>query len=150
MDGRPLTIAHQFLALGSNPVCPGSGELKRERLVWRYPVRPSALSRSYDARIEYRQGGRPAVYVDRPDLHDLAEGRPLPHVYSDFPPKLCLYLPGAFEWSRQDRLDLTMVPWTALWLFYFEEWLWSDEWKGGGMHPGDLQASRIARRERDL
>jgi hypothetical protein len=35
-----------------------------------------------------------------------------------------------------------------LWLFYFEEWLWSDDWKGGGMHPGDLEALRIARRER--
>jgi hypothetical protein len=33
------------------------------------------------------------------------------------------------------RLDLTVVPWTALWLFYFEEWLASDDWKGGGMHP---------------
>jgi hypothetical protein len=27
------------------------------------------------------------------------------------------------------------VPWTALWLFYFEEWLTSDDWKGGGIHP---------------
>jgi len=80
-------------------------------------------------------------------LHLLAEGRDLPHVYSSHPPELCLYLPGAFEWSRQDRLDLTIVPWTALWLFYFEEWLWSDDWKGGGMHTNDLEAIRIARRE---
>ena len=29
----------------------------------------------------------------------------------------------------------TIVPWTILWLFYFEEWLMSDEWKGGGVHP---------------
>ncbi len=35
------------------------------------------------------------------------------------------------------RLDQTIVPWTALWLFYFEEWLESNEWKGGGEHPGD-------------
>ena len=34
------------------------------------------------------------------------------------------------------RIDQTIVPWTALWLFYFEEWLFSDEWKGGGEHPG--------------
>jgi hypothetical protein len=33
------------------------------------------------------------------------------------------------------RLDRTIVPWIALWLFYFEEWLASDDWKGGGMHP---------------
>jgi hypothetical protein len=30
------------------------------------------------------------------------------------------------------------VPWTALWLFYFEEWLVSNEWKGGGEHPGGV------------
>lgn len=33
------------------------------------------------------------------------------------------------------RLDQTIVPWTMLWLFYFEEWLASGDWKGGGMHP---------------
>jgi hypothetical protein len=33
------------------------------------------------------------------------------------------------------RLDHTIVPWTALWLFYFEEWLISNDWKGGGVHP---------------
>lgn len=29
------------------------------------------------------------------------------------------------------------LPWTHLWLVYFEEWLSSDDWKGGGRHPGD-------------
>ena len=33
------------------------------------------------------------------------------------------------------RLDQTIVPWAILWLFYFEEWLISNEWKGGGLHP---------------
>ena len=33
------------------------------------------------------------------------------------------------------RIDQTIVPWTILWLFYFEEWLDSNEWKGGGVHP---------------
>jgi len=121
--------------------------LRREHLSWRFDVQPSALSRTYGARIEYGQGHPPRIFIDAPDLHLLAEGRDLPHVYSDHPPRLCLYLPGAFEWNRSHRLDLTIVPWTALWLFYFEEWLWSDEWKGGGMHVDDLEAVRIAKRE---
>lgn len=149
MDRRRLTIAQQHLALGSNPICAGEGELRRERLTWRFPARPSPLSRSYDIRIEYGQNGPPDVFVDAPDLHSLADGRKLPHVYSDAPPELCLYLPGAFEWNRGQRLDLTVVPWSALWLFYFEEWLWSDDWKGGGMHPGDLAGGRMARRQLD-
>ena len=53
------------------------------------------------------------------------------------PPRLCLYLPGKGEWTPAMRLDQTMVPWAILWLFYFEEWLGSNEWKGGGLHPGD-------------
>jgi len=147
MRPRSLTVAQQFLALKSNPICPGMGELRREHLSWRFDVQPSVLSRTYGARIEYCQSDPPRIFIDEPDLHLLAKGRELPHTYSDHPPRLCLYLPGAFEWSRSHRLDLTIVPWTALWLFYFEEWLWSNDWKGGGMHPGDLEATRIGRRE---
>ena len=33
----------------------------------------------------------------------------------------------------------------ALWLFYFEEWLASDDWKGGGMHPRDADDDRRGR-----
>lgn len=147
MKRRNLTISQQFFALRTSPLCVGAGKLHRERLVWCFDARPSSFGRSYGARIELAQSGPPKVYVISPDLHNLAEGRRLPHVYSDDPPRLCLYLPGAFEWNRSHRLDLTVVPWAALWLFYFEEWLWSGDWKGGGMHPGDLEASRIARRE---
>jgi hypothetical protein len=45
------------------------------------------------------------------------------------------------------RIDNTIVPWAILWLFYFEEWLSSDEWKGGGEHPleSDLPGKRRKR-----
>lgn len=26
----------------------------------------------------------------------------------------------------------TILPWTDLWLFHFEEWMWSNRWKGAG------------------
>lgn len=29
----------------------------------------------------------------------------------------------------------TIVSWTYLWLYFYEEWLYSNEWKGGGIHP---------------
>lgn len=69
-----------------------------------------------------------------PDLTELAGERDIPHVYHD-PLRLCLYLPGAGEWESHMRIDRTFVPWTSTWLFYFEEWLASDDWKGGGIHP---------------
>lgn len=34
-----------------------------------------------------------------------------------------------------------LIPWIATWFYYFEEWLVSDEWKGGGVHPGGKNCS---------
>jgi hypothetical protein len=133
---RPLTAAQQFVNLRSNPICSGTGVLRAGLLVWRYRAYPTPLSRMYQLRIHYRQDDVPQVFVEDPDLVSLAEGRRLPHVYEQRPARLCLYLPRAREWSRWMHIDKTIVPWAALWLFYFEEWLDSYEWKGGGEHPG--------------
>jgi hypothetical protein len=92
-------------------------------------------------RITFRQGEAPKVFVIGPDIAKLAGDRPLPHVYRD-PLRLCLTLPGAREWAGAMRIDQTFVPWATTWLFYFEEWLASDEWKGGGEHPDAGEADR--------
>ena len=76
-----------------------------------------------------------------PDLSELAGERPLPHVYHD-PLRLCLTLPGTREWTGTMRIDQTFVPWATTWLYYFEEWLISDEWKGGGKHPDPTDTER--------
>lgn len=77
----------------------------------------------------------PKVYVTSPNLLELANGRKIPHLYSQKKQKLCLFLPQVREWHSAKILSRTVVPWIYLWLFYFEEWLFSDEWKGGGIHP---------------
>jgi hypothetical protein len=138
----PLTAAQQFLNLQTNPVCAGSGLLHAGHLLWRYRASPSPLSREYALCIDYRQGGTPRVDVEAPDLPELAGGRRLPHVYRQKPCRLCLYLPRARQWDGRMRIDQTIVPWALLWLFYFEEWLFSDQWKGEGVHPGD-ERSRL-------
>ena len=38
---------------------------------------------------------------------------------------------------RQQTFELTIIFWTPLWLIYFEEWIVSDDWKGGGKHRGE-------------
>jgi hypothetical protein len=139
----PLNVAQQYLALRSNPICAGSGNLQRGRLTWEYEVQPTLLSRTYTVRITYRVDERPQIVVRRPNLIDLAHPRRLPHVYRQDPPLLCLYMTGKGDWTRKMRLDQTIVPWTALWLFFFEEWLASNEWKGGGEHPGDTNKPRL-------
>lgn len=133
---RPLlTAAHQLFHLRRSEISQGEGTIRGGRLIWRFDVRPMPLSRCYRVHIDLQQGFPPEVVVIDPDLRLLADGRRLPHVYSEEPVQLCLYLPRTNEWAPSDRLDLTVVPWTYLWLFYFEEWLHSDEWKGGGEHP---------------
>lgn len=108
------------------------------------------MARLYQVQIDYERGSSPAVTVLDPDLSTLAGGRRIPHVYSETPMRLCLYLPKARQWHRGLRLDETVVPWTYLWLDYFEEWLWSNEWKGGGIHPGDHEAEAALGMYNDL
>lgn len=141
---KPLTAAQQYLNLGANAISPGKGSLRAGRLTWSYPATPSPLSREYGMRIEFAQGGVPETYVDAPDLQALAGERTIPHLYGRNPPQLCLYLPCTYEWQPQMRIDLTIVPWSILWLFYFEEWLLSNDWKGGGLHPSGDNAPRRA------
>lgn len=113
----------------------GEAAVRQGRLVWRFRVQPSPLSRIYKLRLQFRPGGLPQVVVTSPDLVLLAEGRRLPHVYDQEAVRLCLYMPGTGEWNDRQLLADTLVPWSVLWLFYFEEWLLSGEWKGGGVHP---------------
>jgi hypothetical protein len=92
-------------------------------------------------RIEMAQERSPRTFVETPDLAQLADGRDLPHVYRN-PTRLCLYMPGTSEWQPWMRIDQTIVPWSMLWLWYFEDWLVSGEWKGGGVHPREHDQER--------
>ncbi|GLS17287.1 hypothetical protein GCM10007874_03020 [Labrys miyagiensis] len=78
---RPdLTPAQQFIFLRANPVCVGIGRLCATGLVWEYHVRPTPLSREYLVRVTFGRSEVPEVFVIKPDLLKLADGRPLPHV----------------------------------------------------------------------
>nr|WP_295464448.1 hypothetical protein [Mesorhizobium sp.] len=147
---RPdLTPAQQFIFLRTNPVCRGAGRIGAAGLRWVYPDRPTPLSREYLVQLTYAREGTPKVTILRPDLQLLAGDRKLPHVYRD-PLRLCLYLPRAGEWKGSMRLDQTFIPWTTTWLYYFEEWLASDDWKGGGEHPSNEDDEGQPRRIRGM
>lgn len=140
---QPLTPAVQYAALRSSNTFRGDGVLSRGQIVWRYEVTPTPLSCSYDLELRYGPdtSRRPNVLVRQPDLSALAEGRELPHVFSQSPVELCLYLPRTGEWSPERLLDATILPWSQLWFFYFEDWLVTDNWKGGGVHPKPSEES---------
>jgi hypothetical protein len=146
-DRPDLTPAQQYLFLMNSLGGHGAGSLAATGLTWRYKQRPTPLSREYTVRIQYERGGVPEVFVEDPDITALAAGRDIPHVYKN-PLLLCLYLPRSGEWEGTMRIDRTFIPWTAVWLYYFEEWLASDDWKGGGVHPGEYQDPNPNRRQR--
>lgn len=69
---KSLTAAQQYVNLKSNPLSAGAGELRAGRLHWLYETSPAPLSRSYGIRIEFANGGTPEVFVERPELVQLA------------------------------------------------------------------------------
>ena len=131
-----LKLPQQYLFLQKSKTISGEGVLGPCWLKWRFYAQPTPLSRSYQVVLVLKRDGTPDVRVMDPDLRLLAGGRDLPHIYHK-PDRLCLYLPGTGQWDGNKRLDLTIIPWTHLWLIYFEEWIVSDDWKGGGKHPGE-------------
>ena len=102
------------------------------KIVWKYQLRPTALSSLYDVKLIFN-GSIPDVYVVKPNPLQKARGeKKLPHVYDQKKQELCLYWK---DWNKTMPLSKTIVPWIADWLFYYEIWLYTGIWEGGGLHP---------------
>ena len=100
---------------------------------WTGPVQPSAISEEYQIKVTYKLGDTPQVSILSPQLQGRSDYPLIPHVYPGNQP--CLYLPGAGEWDPGKFIAATILPWTSLWLYYYEVWHATGEWLGGGVHP---------------
>jgi hypothetical protein len=103
------------------------------KLVAHGEVQPTPLSETYRVKIEYEVADFPRVWVLSPELRPSEGESRIPHMYGQ--ERLCLYLPGTGEWSRNLSLAHTVIPWIALWLHYYELWHATGEWLGGGVEP---------------
>ena len=113
-----------------------------------FPIQPTALSRTYRVLIVYINGYQPFNYIINPNITELANRtEEIPHLYSQEKQRLCLTFPDYHEWHMDMLIVNTYIPWLSLWLYYFEEWLLSNEWKGGGVHPGDEEISSYIAKE---
>jgi hypothetical protein len=139
IPSRPLpSLARRHAELqalawpGSSLRLIGGRELRFE-----FNVAPTPLSRMYRCLLKLTVARAPELLVLDPSPCILAGARPVPHVYphKGLGTKLCLWLPKAHEWSAYMKLSETYLPWAAEWLDYFEEWLVTDAWSGGGEHP---------------
>ena len=77
----------------------------------------------------------PGLSYRHPDTGELAH-----HIYLDIddPPQscLCLYDYRDDEWGPHRSIADTIIPWASEWLFFYEAWLATGKWSGGGRdHP---------------
>lgn len=111
--------------------------MRKHILVAEGDVQPTPLSVTYRVRIEYRACVPPKVTVLSPPLVRRPSGEKIPHMFDQ--ERLCLYLPGSGQWSGEMLLAKVIVPWIALWLYYYEVWHATGEWLGGGHEPGETK-----------
>lgn len=113
---------------------------ERGLIRWVGDVQPTDASCRYHIAIAYRLEQTPKVNVLSPRLVDRGDGKPIPHRYKEG--NLCLYLTNSGEWTIDQYIAETFVPWTSLWLYHYEVWLATGEWLGGGVHPPARERKR--------
>jgi hypothetical protein len=128
----PLSIVHQALGLVSAQPSSSYIFTGRSGLVWKGRAQPTRASEHYQLRIAYTLGHYPETTVLAPKLQCRDE-KPVPHLYKEG--TLCLFNPNKDEWNSRQKLSETVLPWACLWLYFYEIWLATGEWKGGGDHP---------------
>lgn len=118
---------------------PGTAcKILRGTLTWEGAVRPTALSRTYQLTVTYKVGYRPQVRVSGDDLPGL-ECPDFPHKFAidrkNNTVKICLHL--RHEFNESMLIADCIIPWAVEWLYFYEIWLATGEWCGGGKHPGN-------------
>lgn len=121
-----------------------TGSLHCGTMIWFGDFMPSSLSDTYRLKITYSLGQSPKAYIVSPKPLPLAEGaKRLPHVYnySNGKQQLCLYLPGSGEWNASMIIANTIVHWAVQWMYYYEIWVSTGKWMGGGHGNWDAEKS---------
>lgn len=96
-------------------------------------VTPSPLSAPYLISLTYALDRQPQVRVVEPRIVSVRGDDPVPHVYDrSGDPRPCLFFPDGREWHVGRNLATTVVPWLLLWLTFYEIWLATGVWLGGG------------------
>lgn len=132
-----VSLLQQFNSLRYCPLTKnGFGKFNKNCFYWEFEASPSEFSKKYRVLIIYHSDNySPSVYVLDKDIWQISKSKQIPHLYDFKKIKLCLYYPDYNEWSSKMLLCNTIVAWSYLWLYFYEEWLYTNDWKGGGIHP---------------
>lgn len=110
--------------------------IQRGILYWSGYLCPTPMSRTYHVTLEYKVKKRPRVTLIGENLQGLDKSS-FPHKFHIDQQKkqvdICLHL--GHEFGENMLIADTIVPWAIEWLYYYEIWLTTDEWCGGGKCP---------------
>lgn len=133
----PISLIQQKVALCSAYKSASCHiDKKKNQLFWSGKIKPTALSKEYSSILVYHPGESPKVWVVGDELEKLDDPN-FPHKYNidakNKMVRICLYRHSEFNSSK--LLANTIIPWTVEWLYFYELWLATGEWLGGGEHP---------------
>jgi hypothetical protein len=108
--------------------------LKNDKLFWKGTLQPTALSTPFEVVITCKQYASPEIWVYVGEVQDIES---IPHKYetdkTNNRVRICLCLPSEYE--TEWGFLTAIIPWTIEWLYFYEIWLATGEWRGGGCHP---------------
>ncbi len=107
-------------------------KVRHGQLLGQGSMQPAPGCERYVFLLSYRDGENPTVKIINPPLRCRSDQSEIPHTYD--PDEPCLFRPS-IDWSNEQSLGSTIIPWLAAWLFYYEMWHATGEWLGGGEHP---------------
>lgn len=96
----------------------------------------------YKIRIDYYSKGSPDVYVVSPEINMSSSleihtfGMKFHGAYNRELPRLCLTHYDSDKWNSDILLTESYIPWAIEWTEFYELWLLTGRWYGGGIHPG--------------
>lgn len=133
----PVSLLQQKVALSSiykDSKC--NIDKRKKQLFWYGTIKPTVFSKEYNVIMTYRLWKSPQVWVLGDELEKL-DAEDFPHKFDiDVGAKMvriCLYRYSEFNVYK--LLANTIIPWTIEWLYFYELWLATGEWLGGGEHP---------------
>lgn len=101
-------------------------------------LQPTEFSPIYTLKVVYKSLNKhPKVFLLESELKT-RDNEKIPHNYGYKNIngyrylELCLYYPG--EWNSRMLISDTIIPWASEWLYFYEIWLLSGVWTGGGIH----------------
>lgn len=101
-------------------------------------IQPNINSKNYIIWLKYESvQKKPKIYIELNQLYE-EKIKGIPHNYGIKEIKnkqyieLCLFYKE--EWNATMNIADTIIPWTCEWLYFYEIWVITGKWYGGGKH----------------